>query len=363
LFYADGNFQYFPSATLGPTQQVGPGGTGPTDRNIQFTSRGPLGDDRLTFNQGTTEEGSANWDVGGSHEARYFGNELYLNMLNPNGSVAISATNTMSPVIDFYPLGSALPVTLEADLFTGKAATATALAADGTNCSSGQPALGVDASGNAQGCAAITGAQLSMADVTTNNVTSTVHGFAPKSPGDATQFLNGAATPAYAQVTDANLSTSDITTNNATTSKHGFLPKLPNSAGAWLDGTGAFTQPSRSYQCVLNGNGSVIATGDTLCYDTSGPNSGSINRIDILGYGVAGATCSVTLDVWKAAGAFPTSGNKISSSAPITLSTANVAANGSRTSWTAGVSAGDIFDLNVASVTGCIYVQAKVWYQ
>lgn len=35
-------------------------------------------------------------------------------------------------------------------------------------------------------------------DVTTNNVTSSAHGFAPKSPADATKFLNGAATPAFA---------------------------------------------------------------------------------------------------------------------------------------------------------------------
>lgn len=39
---------------------------------------------------------------------------------------------------------------------TGNASTATALAANGTNCSAGQYPLGVDASGNAESCAAIT---------------------------------------------------------------------------------------------------------------------------------------------------------------------------------------------------------------
>ncbi len=43
-----------------------------------------------------------------------------------------------------------------------------------------------------------TDATLPVSDITTNNVTSSKHGFAPKSPADATQFLNGAATPAYA---------------------------------------------------------------------------------------------------------------------------------------------------------------------
>ena len=89
-----------------------------------------------------------------------------------------------------------------------------------------------------------TEADLSLSDITTNNVTSSAHGLAPKSPADATQFLNGAATPAYAAVKDSDLSTSDITTNNVSTSKHGFAPKLPNDATKFLDGTGAWSVPS-----------------------------------------------------------------------------------------------------------------------
>ncbi len=85
-----------------------------------------------------------------------------------------------------------------------------------------------------------TDATISTTDVTTNNVTSSKHGWAPKSGADATTFLNGAATPAYAAVKDSDLSTSDITTNNATSSKHGFLKKLSNVATEFLDGTGAF---------------------------------------------------------------------------------------------------------------------------
>lgn len=43
-----------------------------------------------------------------------------------------------------------------------------------------------------------------------------------------------------AAITDANLSTSDITTNNASTTKHGFLKKLSNSTSDFMDGTGAW---------------------------------------------------------------------------------------------------------------------------
>lgn len=83
-------------------------------------------------------------------------------------------------------------------------------------------------------------------DITTNNVTSTKHGLAPKSPADATQFLNGAATPTYAQPKDSDLATTDVTTNNVSTSKHGFAPKAPNVATQYLDGTGAYSTPAGS---------------------------------------------------------------------------------------------------------------------
>ncbi len=99
---------------------------------------------------------------------------------------------------------------------------------------------------NAAGGGTLAEAALALTDITTNNVTSTNHGFAPKSPADATQFLNGAATPAFAAVKDSDLSTSDITTNNATASKHGFLKKLSNSATDFLDGTGNWSVPAGS---------------------------------------------------------------------------------------------------------------------
>lgn len=92
----------------------------------------------------------------------------------------------------------------------------------------------------------ITEGLIGLTDVTTDNVTSTAHGFAPKSPADATKFLNGATTPAYAQVKDSDLSTSDITTNDVSTTKHGFAPKSPNDATKYLDGTGAYSVPAGS---------------------------------------------------------------------------------------------------------------------
>jgi hypothetical protein len=98
--------------------------------------------------------------------------------------------------------------------------------------------------GGAPSFGAVVEADITLANNTTNNVSSTKHGFTPISPSDATQFLNGAATPAYAAVKDSDLSTSNITTNNVSTSKHGFAPILPNDATKYLDGTGAYTVPA-----------------------------------------------------------------------------------------------------------------------
>lgn len=50
------------------------------------------------------------------------------------------------------------------------------------------------------------------------------------------QGLTGAVT-----ITDANLSTSDVTTNNATTTKHGFLKKLSGNSTDYMAGDGNWT--------------------------------------------------------------------------------------------------------------------------
>lgn len=85
--------------------------------------------------------------------------------------------------------------------------------------------------------------EITFTDIATGNVTSVKHGFAPKSPADATKFLNGAATPDYALVKDSDLSTSDVTTNNFTTAKHGFTPKsIAADLGKFLRADGSWAE-------------------------------------------------------------------------------------------------------------------------
>ncbi len=111
-------------------------------------------------------------------------------------------------------------------------------------------------------------ASVTFTDITTGDVTSTKHGYAPKAPADATKFLNGAATPAYAAVKDSDLATTDITTNDASTSKHGFMKKLPNDATKFYDGTGAFSTPSGGSSWTQIANAVAVGTGTT--FDLSG---------------------------------------------------------------------------------------------
>jgi hypothetical protein len=118
-------------------------------------------------------------------------------------------------------------------------------------------ALGLAGSGTADSLITFT-------DITTNNVTSTKHGFAPKSPSDATQFLNGAATPGYAAVKDSDLATTDITTNNASTSKHGLQAKGDNNTSHFYrsDNTqAAVTDANLSVSDVTTNNATTSAHG------------------------------------------------------------------------------------------------------
>ncbi len=57
-------------------------------------------------------------------------------------------------------------------------------------------------------------------------------------------YQTASGIPLAGTTTDATLSTSDITTNNVSTSKHGFQKKLPNDATLYADGTGNYSKPA-----------------------------------------------------------------------------------------------------------------------
>src|SRR5579859_612275 len=51
---------------------------------------------------------------------------------------------------------------------------------------------------------------------------------------------NTGADPTFSAVVEGDISLSDVTTANVSTTKHGFAPKLPNDATKFLDGTGVY---------------------------------------------------------------------------------------------------------------------------
>jgi hypothetical protein len=90
---------------------------------------------------------------------------------------------------------------------------------------------------------AVTESKIGLSDVTTDNVSITKHGFAPKAPNDATKFLDGTgafSTPSAGSlsgsVNESQISLSDITTDNVSSTAHGFAPKSPADATKFLNG-------------------------------------------------------------------------------------------------------------------------------
>jgi len=134
---------------------------------------------------------------------------------------------------------------------------------------------------------------------------------------------------------------------------------------AYADAAAAAVAVKHAFICNIGSatGSTVIATGDTGCYSDSGSLTGTINRVDVIGNAAALATCSITVDIWKRNAAIPTASQKISASAPATLSTANVSQSGSLSGWTTSVANNDIWGPSVASVTGCVYATVRVEFQ
>lgn len=86
---------------------------------------------------------------------------------------------------------------------------------------------------------------------------------------------SASAAPAWDQVTDADLSTSDVTTNDVSTSKHGFAPKAPNDTTKFLRGDATWAVPaggggSGALDDLTDVTITTPSTDDVLKYDGTG---------------------------------------------------------------------------------------------
>lgn len=154
---------------------------------------------------------------------------------------------------------------------------------------------------------------ITFTDITTGDVTSAKHGFAPKSPGDNTKFLRGGANPdwvvppaatatitgyvptppnntttflrgdaTFAQVTEAGILLADNTTNNVSSSAHGFSAKGSNLTVSNVQLIGKNLGAGTAVAIT------IVAGTATVTHTTHGYASGDIVVI-------AGATSSVSL--------------------------------------------------------------------
>lgn len=83
---------------------------------------------------------------------------------------------------------------------------------------------------------------------------------------------------AQPSITEADLSLSNVTTDDVSTTKHGFAPKAPNDATKFLDGTGAYSVPSTS-----GGITDLTSTGSTITVTSS---TGPTANVDLPATGV-----------------------------------------------------------------------------
>jgi hypothetical protein len=128
--------------------------------------------------------------------------------------------------------------------------------------------------------AAIVEAAITLADVTTNDASTTKHGFLKKLSNLATNFMDGQGN--WDTVKDSDLSLSDITTNDASTTKHGFLKKLSNLATNFMDGQGNWDtvkDSDLSLSDITTNDASTSAHGFVV--KATAPAAGQINIVAI----------------------------------------------------------------------------------
>jgi len=123
-------------------------------------------------------------------------------------------------------------------------------------------------------------------------------------------------------------------------------------------GPSAATTVKHNVSFVIDGGGSAITTGACNLFIPV-RDAGTIQKVEL----TADQSGSITVDIWKKAAAIPGSGDKISASAPATLSSAQINQTSSLTGWTTSVSANDVFGCTVATVSTVQRVLVQVWYQ
>lgn len=171
-----------------------------------------------------------------------------------------------------------------------------------------------------------------------------------------TLAVNGLTATTITKCGVTSLVANDLTTSAVATATYdgsGF--QLLNPQAATCGAT------SQMHSITIPIAGSPIATGTgNVGVPSSTDFSCTINKAMIS----ANASGSITVDVWKANASIPNSGNKISGTSPVTLSSAQLNQNSSLSGWTTSVSSDDVFWASVATADGVLTsVALQLWCQ
>lgn len=106
---------------------------------------------------------------------------------------------------------------------------------------------------------------------------------------------NTGADPSWSAVVEADITLADNTTNDVSTSKHGFAPKAPNDATKFLNGTGAYSKPGGAGTLIPTATKTsayTAALGDLVMCDASG-GAFNVTLPAATGTGLAVAVCKL----------------------------------------------------------------------
>jgi hypothetical protein len=117
----------------------------------------------------------------------------------------------------------------------------------------------------------------------------------PNHTGDVTSTGDGATVIGAGKVTEAMQILADNTTNNVSTSKHGYVPKLSNVVTDFLNGQGGFTTPAGGGDMVLDGVQTV--TGAKTFNDAKLILAGLTSGTTILKSGAIAGSSVITLPI------------------------------------------------------------------
>lgn len=104
--------------------------------------------------------------------------------------------------------------------------------------------------------------------------------------GTTTTVLHGnaAGNPSFSAVVEADISLSNVTTNNVTTVQHGFVPVLPNDSSVFFNGVGGYTDPtlvtensqSTDYTLVLSDKNKLITLTGAVAHTFTVPDNATV---------------------------------------------------------------------------------------